>query len=174
MKKTEDIKKILLSFYEGQTTHEEERMLYVYFLTETNLPEELEVDKQVIMSLFASLEKREESLVPSGFDDRLNRLLAKFEAENKEKALAPRRKFRKLLWAGGIAASLVVGIAIGINYIDPFSERNVAENVEERDTFTNPEDAYKATEGALLYTSAKMNKVLARLEKSSDKSGTKN
>ena len=160
------IKDKLLAFYEGKTSREDERALYVYFLTEAELPEELEDERDMFMSLFES-DKGDEIAIPSNLEGDLHRLIDRM-GENEAKG-ASRHKRRRLLWVGGVAASLILGLFLGGKHLDMFSDNEKVEYVVERDTFTDPQDAYNATEGALYYTSAKLNKVFERMEKSSDK-----
>lgn len=163
---SENIKNKLLAFYEGRSSREDERALYVYFSTEAELPDDLKEDRDAFMLLFESGESGDVA-VPAGLEDDLNRLIDRLGRD--EAKGVSRHKKRRLLWIGGVAASLVVGLFLGARHLDMFSDGDAVEYVAERDTFTNPEDAYKATEGALLYTSAKLNKAFERMDKESKK-----
>ena len=162
----ENIKDKLLAFYEGKSSREDERALYVYFSTEAELSDDLKTDRESFILLFESGES-EHLAVPSGLEGDLNRLIDRLSGEEKKKT--SRLKGRRLLWVGGVAASLVVGLFLGARHLDLFSDGDAVEYVADRDTFTDPKDAYKATEGALLYTSAKLNKALERMDKESKK-----
>lgn len=166
----ENIRDKLLAFYEGRTSEGEERELFVYFSTETELLEDLEKDKEMFLLLFQS-GKKNEIAVPSNLEDDLNRLIDRL-SENEAKNVF-RHKKRRLFWVGGVAASLVLGLFFGSQHLNIFSESDRSESIAEHDTFTDPEDAYKATEGALFYASAKMNKVLERMDNSSVKNQNK-
>lgn len=163
----EDVKEKLLSFYEGKTSREEERALYVYFSTEENLPEDLEDDKRLFESLI-EVESDRDIAIPHNLKSDLYQLIDRLEIEEKKNE-SFRPKLRKIFWITGVAASFIVVLILGIKHVDFFAGGGTAEVVAEQDTFSDPEEAYKATEKALLYTSAKMNKVLGHLDKGSDK-----
>lgn len=163
----EDVREKLLLFYEGKTSQEDERELYIYFSTEIDLPEDLETDKDVFLALFES-NGNDSVDVPCGFEAELNKLIDGLNEEEKAKEQHSRPRTKRLLWIGGVAASLIFVLALGIKQTGVLTGNRVAETEVEKDTFSDPKEAYKATEEALLYTSAKMNKVLSHLEKSSN------
>lgn len=162
----EDVREKLLSFYEGSTSQEEERELYVYFSTTVDLPEELENDKQIFMSLFDINDSIE---LPVSLEDDLNRMIDGLVDKDASASRSPQRTITRVLWIGGVAACLALVVVFGIKQIySPNGDSGVAQLEMEKDTFSDPEQAYKVTEEALLYTSAKMNKVLRHLEKSNN------
>lgn len=136
--KTEDIKKLLQKFYAGESSAEEEKILASFLLHE-NLPDEFLTDRQV----FAALHENSCPL-PQNWEQKIELLIDSFE-ETKEVKQPQRAKLSPWkFWTVGIAASLA--IAFGVQQLQ---ENKQAETTLFTDTYSNTDEAYKATMDAL-------------------------
>lgn len=133
----ENIKEILSRYYDGLTSLDEEKLLKKYF-KEHQIPESLLTD-QAIFSFTRS--------------DEIN-LFPEHEIWDKIKQKESKQhKFRIVIGVvSSIAASLVILISIGTWY--HFSSEK--HNSLAVDTYSNPEDAYKAVEKYLGFASSKL------------------
>ena len=136
MTKTEDIKRLLVSYYDGQTTEEEEETLRSYFNGD-HTDAGLEEDR----AFFAALQPKE-CPVPEGLEDRLRRDV----------------RHSSLRWIVGIAASLLLLFAAG-TIVHQHENTSSAQ-----DTYTNAKDAYAETSRALMKFSKTLNKGIAATE----------
>lgn len=170
--RTENIKKLLTAFYEGETSQEEELLFYHYFLEEQTIPDYLLKDKEMFLKLY---DKENTIGVPNNLESKLNNLIDKLEQEEQNKgksgsAIDNKKSVRiqnlNWRWVGAIAASILIVVTTGI-FLQDNSFDNTAQNESgftRKDTFTDPEDAYKETEKALLYASSKLNKGMEQIE----------
>lgn len=144
--KIEEIEKLLDEFYEGNTTEKQEEALRYYFETQ-EVPEHLRNEKE----LFLSFRQDDCVEVPTGLEDKLNRMIN--EKEEARRFFRRNKSQRNWRWVGGIAASLLLlfGIGYGIsNYQSNHME-------QPQDTFSNPQDAYKVLQATLIEVSADLN-----------------
>ena len=134
----EQIKPLLSRFYEGQTTPEEERLLADFFLHE-EIPEELQEDKQ----LFLTLAEISDQEMPTDIAEEITAFVNHL-GQTEKKQVLPEVKQRKgiiyhlktppKMWYR-VAATVAILLAIGggvISYqqqIDPF--RNTCATAEE-------------------------------------------
>lgn len=143
----EEIEKLLVEFYEGNTTESQEETLRHYFET-YEVPEHLQREKE----LFLSLRQNEYVEVPTGLEDKLVRMIDEKEEETRH-FFHRNRTQRNWRWVGGVAASLIIlfGIGYGIS--------NYRNNGIEppQDTFSNPQDAYTVLQATLIEVSADLN-----------------
>lgn len=133
----DNIKDILSRYYDGLTSIEEERLLKKYFV-EHRIPESLIADHAIL-----SIGKQEDvSFYPT------NELWDKIR-QNESK----QHRFRKTVrLVSSIAASLLIVVSLGIGfYISSEKSSNMA-----IDTYSNPEDAYKAVQKYLGFASNKL------------------
>lgn len=155
------IEKLLEAFYEGNTTPWEEKMLYDFF-SQTNIPKHLHEEK----AFFQKLNSLQPHEIPMEMENRLETLIDKLEAEEKEKStilhLSPNNS-RKInwKWVGSIAASLLIILSTGIF---TYNKKLHHKNHMLVDTFSDPEEAYVETEKALLFVSNKLNKGFDQME----------
>lgn len=155
----EYIKKLLDLFYEGQTTLDEERLLFEYFGKE-DVPAFLKSEQQIFLNLY----EKEKCFVPLDLEANLSLLithLEEYEAENIK--LKPKKRLLTDSWKlmSSIAASIVIVLCIALSF------NKIKHNTEEvamQDTFSNTEDAYKETQKVMLLVSAKLNKGSDQLE----------
>jgi len=133
----DNIKSILSKYYDGLTSIEEEKLLKKYFV-DYQIPESLLAD-QAILS-FGSPE--EVTLYP-------NNELWDLIKQNELK----QNKFRKTIrLVSSIAASLLIILSLGIGYYLTSAKQDLMAT----DTYSNPEDAYKAVQKYLGFASSKL------------------
>ena len=77
--KVEEIERLLAEFYEGNTTESQEEALRDYFRT-TEVPEHLQKDKEIFLSLNQGADRDVE--VPAGLGDKLSRLMKRLKKNN--------------------------------------------------------------------------------------------
>ena len=134
------IKPLLVKYYDGSTSVEEEALLKAFF-EQKDIPDYLKPDKE--MFLFYASEKEEEYL-PDFEKDILQAI--EYEKESKESKI---RHFPKYLyWVSSVAASLLIVLSLYFYQKSPSLE----------DTYDNPELAYLETKKVLYYVSSKLNK----------------
>ncbi len=114
MKNINEIKEMLNAFYEGITTQEEENQLKEFF-SQNNLPEEMQIEKEIFFSLF----ERDEIPTPDGMENRLSSMIDDLEErDQKPKKVENTTKRRLWLEIGGIAASVCLLISIGLSILN--------------------------------------------------------
>lgn len=158
-----DIKNLLLSFYEGETSKEEEKTLSDFFATES-IPEDMEVERKIFMRLYSA----QQNDVPADLEAKLNLLIDNLEEEDANKQtppiVLPTKHFSNpLRWAMSIAAGILIIISAGL-----FAYLGNNENEMLVDTYSNPEEAYMETQRTLLLVSGKLNKGIQKMEKVND------
>ncbi|MDU1905553.1 MAG: hypothetical protein E6772_12290 [Dysgonomonas sp.] len=148
------IEKLIEAFYEGNTTPQEEKILYDFF-SQKDIPMHLQKEKVFFQELY-SIQARE---IPVGMEERIETLIERLAEEEQENIVAipasgGNMKPINWRWIGGIAASLFIILSVGIfTYNQKFHHRN-----HMVDTFSDPKEAYLETEKALLLVSNKLNK----------------
>lgn len=151
MKHTDDIKRIIEAYYEGTTSEQEEEALKQW-LASDDCPPELEKEKQ----LMAALEQLSPDMPPVPLDLE-ERIAAAIDAEAHAPATPHRRSPRLWIWAGSIAASilLLAGVA-RLTGFNGFSQ-------QPQDTFSDPQEAYAMLRSTLMEMSAHLNEGLAQV-----------
>ena len=96
---------------------------------------------------------REEQKLPQGLSERLELYIDQLAIEDQQKQLK-RVKMRALYWLTGVAAALLLGIALF------FQTENANMRPTTADTFNNPEEAAIAAQEALAFLSTQLNKGL--------------
>jgi hypothetical protein len=144
------IEQLLQAFYDGDTTPEEEEMLFNFFNSE-NINDKWHTERDTFNVLYDS----EEVPLPKGITKRLESAIDKHIAETTQKSSR-----RKIFIAISSAAAIAL-LCIGLFFI---YEKDTKSQMF-TDTFTNPEDAALATEQALIFVSDKLNHGLSSLEK---------
>lgn len=109
---TNDIKALIEAYYEGNTSTEEENILFTYFSGD-DIAEELQAEKEY----FLQTSKLERADMPSGFPSRIDALFEDIE-RNETKSI--RWKYT-LVWASSIAAAVAI-IFIVANTRNPDSQ----------------------------------------------------
>ena len=137
----EQIKSLLSSFYEGQTTPEEERLLAAYFRRE-NVPEELQEDKQ----LFLMLAQISDQEMPTDIAEEITAFVNNL-GQTEKKPVLPEVKQRKGIiyrlktppkMFYRVAATVAILFAIGGMFVH--QQRTLATDPF-RDTCKTPEEA---------------------------------
>lgn len=154
--KVEEIERLLAEFYEGNTNEQEEKLLKDAFKTE-ELPEHLRQERRLFLHLFSEEAGKD---VPAGLEEKLNRMIDE-KAEEEQHFFRRNKAKRNWRWVGGIAATLLLLVGIG------YGIANMGEGMRPptpRDTFSNPEDAYKVLQATLLEVSVNLNKGIEQVE----------
>ena len=150
MTKTEDIRRLLDRYYDGQATEEEESTLFSCFRgddTDAVLEEE--------RAFFTALQP-EECPVPEGLEGRISRQVSQWNTI--ETGTLRTARHSNLRWIVGIAASLLLLFAAG-TIVHQHENTSSAQ-----DTYTNAKDAYAETSRALMKFSKTLNKGIAATE----------
>lgn len=159
-----DIKSLLHSFYEGETSKEEEKILSDFFETES-VPKDMEDERRIFLKLYSAHRNN----VPAHLEERLNTLIDNLAEEESHKTshitLPTRHLSKSMRWAMSIAASVLIILSAGI-----FAHfgNNGNNNKMLVDTYSNPEEAYLETQKTLLLVSGKLNKGIKQIEKVND------
>jgi hypothetical protein len=149
----ERIRDLLAEFYEGNTSREEEALLMDFFL-HSDLPEGMEADRMLFLSL---ADAAKEEIPDKDFDEKLIALLTK---PSEKKGIAKMKGF--IYPATGIAAGFL--LLIGMYFF--ISERQSDVIVSEYSEYTIDEAqiAYEEARNALLLVSHVMNTGTRELE----------
>jgi hypothetical protein len=153
MESVEEIRKRLDRFYLGETTLEEEKMLYEYFSSHT-VPEEFLPDKDLFLTMGSG-----EDAVPVPED--LNQKI--IDSIDRVERKATRTRRISVFSLSGLAAGLLIMIAVYLFYIRTDTSPMLADN-QMVDTYENPLDAYEEAKRTLAYVSAKLNHGTSELE----------
>ena len=105
--KVEEVERLLVQFYEGNTTEEEESSLIHFFCTE-KVSAELGKDQQLFLFLH---QQKEKPSLPEGLESKLSRLIDE-KAEEERRFFHRNRSKRNWKWVGSIAASLLLLMVI--------------------------------------------------------------
>lgn len=144
--KKEEVKEMLARYFDGQSSEEEEKALYRFFLAADDLPEELQAERSLFLSLHGDF--MTEVVVPDGLEATLERLIDR-------KAASSRRRW--LRW-GGIAASFLLLLGGSVLFVES--------RQEPQDTFTNPEDAHRALQAIFMEMSQTWEEGMEQIEAS--------
>lgn len=108
----DEIKRLLNTYYDGNTSIEQEKLLCDFFATTTDIPAELETERQLFMALQSATKididipaDLEQSLI-AHIDN-----LGRQETQN-------RRKWIKPFSIISVAASIIILIAIGLKFVN--------------------------------------------------------
>ena len=148
------ITQLLAAFYNGDTTYEEENILYCFFNSE-DVSEKYHTDRD----LFRVLYDPARIPLPEGLSVRLEAGIDNHIAGSAN--LLSHVKTRRLL-ISILSAAAVILLCAGLFFI-PKSTQNHSDFIA--DTYTNPEEAAIKAEQALIFISSKLNEGLAPLEK---------
>lgn len=138
MKDYNHIEKLLVRFYNAETSEQEEQELQDFF-HHGEVPPHLLAEKEMFLQLQAS-DTRE------GMEERLGNLINQWELS--EQKTQKKRRIFHLQWIGSIAASLLLVIGISLYLHEP----------QRKDTCATPEEAYAHAERALIMFSEALNK----------------
>ena len=138
MKDYNHIEKLLVRFYNAETSEQEEQELQDFF-HHGEVPPHLLAEKEMFLQLQASD-------TPEGMEERLGNLIDQWELS--EQKTQKKRRIFHLQWIGSIAASLLLVIGISLYLHEP----------QRKDTCATPEEAYAHAEKALVMFSEALNK----------------
>lgn len=138
MKDYNHIEKLLVRFYNAETSEQEEQELKDFF-RHGEVPPHLLTEKEMFLQLHASD-------TPKGMEERLGNLIDQWELS--EQKTQKKRRIFHLQWIGSIAASLLLIIGMSLYQQEP----------QQKDTCATPEEAYAHAEKALVMFSEALNK----------------
>lgn len=155
--RTDELKSLLDRFYDGMTTETEESRLRE-LLADDGLPDYMAADK----ALLDAMAQDTACDVPEGLESRLSAAIDGWEeAEKKRRRAGTRVRIISMRRIASVAASVAVVLAIGfgVNHYGGSMEQP-----EMADTFTDPNDAYMATEKALTIFANAINRSMDGME----------
>ena len=147
------IKTLLEKYYNGESTLEEEQILYEYFIGD-DVSSELEADKDIFLY---NLDERNKFQNMPDISGEIWNNIKKSDVHHIS------REKKMIYWAYRVAASLLVLLA-SYFFIKNQFDKNQNGEYQIADTYENPEEAYEATKQALLYVSEMMNSGTDHLE----------
>lgn len=150
------IEQLLESFYDGITSVEEEKVLFGFF-TGNGVPDYMEKERKLFLKLYQT----EKTSIPENLEFRLNSLIDTLESANSGDEKRNKISVSHWQWIGGIAASIILFASAGLLLHKNFDKKS---DFVMQDTYTNPEEAYRETQKAMLLVSNKLNKGLEQME----------
>lgn len=158
---TNEIKKLIDAFYNGETSVEEEQLLLNYFNTE-DVAEELLEEKEIFLHMYNA----ELVDVPVGLETKLNDLIDELASEEKKVFKLKAQTNKRQMWVriGSIAAGVALVISAGVYFnkkadsITPPLAQGQTENVDVED-----KEKIKEAQEALVLLSSKFNKGMDQL-----------
>lgn len=152
-----EIKVLTEKYFEGMTSVEEERLLLDYFSGD-NVDASLMDDCKFFMALNGMRVMPEgDEEAESRLRDRLSRQIDGWNMVEKTSIRVARRI--DLRWFGGLAASLLLVLSLGLY----FNSRQEESPITMQDTFSDPRDAAAETQRALMKFSVDLNKGLDKI-----------
>jgi len=156
------IEQLLKVFYNGDTTPEEEALLFK-FLNNENVEEKWHTDRNILNALYDS----SEITLPKGINERLENVLNKHIEETSIPKIEIRHKKRPLqlntrrFYIALTSSAAAILICIGIFFIT--NKQSSSDFIA--DTYANPEEAAIVAEKVLLLVSSRLNQGFTPLEK---------
>lgn len=153
--KVEEIERLLAKFYDGNTDEQEEEALKEAFGTE-EVPVHLQRDKR----LFLALCQKETDLehVPSRLADKLSRMVDE-KADEEQRFFHRNRTKHNWRWVGGVAATVLLLCGMGYSIVNWKDAPPTPQ-----DTFSDPQDAYRALQATLMEVSTNLNMGIQQVE----------
>lgn len=124
-----EIKSLLEAYYDGTTTIEQEKLLCDFFATASNIPPELEADRQLFVELYAKVDEPFD--VPVDLEAKLMSHIDNLERRDTNK----RVNWVKLFSIISAAACVIVIFVIGITF---FSQEEIL--IEQNNSFAKIEE----------------------------------
>lgn len=150
--KTDHIKQLVHKFYLGETSLAEEKILSDFFCRDM-VPDEFLPDKKLFLAL-----NENPINIPQEESEKIKMLIDSFKPESPKKT----KKMPIIYWTVGVAASFA--LIFGVTRFQNQQTRDVFFT----DTYTNPDDAYRATMDALQLFSQNFSKGAETVEKAND------
>lgn len=162
---TEEIKRLLDKYLDGQTTEAEEQQLRASLAGD--VPQELRAEKAMFGAL-AQFEQTATTLmderVASVTEHRMSRMIDQWNRLE----TVQRRKSRShaMKWLTGVAAGMLVLVGVSFYAGQKQQQQSQAQTAAmPQDTYNDPRMAYKETEKALQMLSEKLNQGIEEMEK---------
>ena len=108
----DEIKRLLDTYYEGNTSIEQEKLLCDFFATTTDIPAELESERQMFMALQSAT--KTDIDIPADLEQSLIAHIDNLERQETQN----RRKWIKPFSIISVAASIIILIAIGLKFVN--------------------------------------------------------
>ena len=143
--KQEQVQKLLEKFYNGETTLEEEKKLRDYFLG-GKVPETLAADREYFLAMAGYHDKKTSSSLTTSLEN----LVDAHTPETRESRLHIKPA---LAWSLSVAASLLLLVGVYFTWV----------RQAPKDTYSDPQLAYRETQRVLLYVSQQFNKGAGQL-----------
>lgn len=155
---TAEIKKLLDSFYNGETNQSEELLLLNYF-NSSDVAEELREEQEI----FLQLNSHSSIKIPKSLETNLNNLIDELAIKEKKKTIS-----RKVFIWSSIAASIAVIFTLAIHFNAPSYKADYSSIEEEYDETSDKsqfsESDFKVAEKALLILTSNFNKGMEQLD----------
>ena len=133
----DEIKRLLEAYYAGNTSIEQEKLLCDFFATASNIPPELEADRQLFVELYAKVDEPFD--VPVDLEAKLMSHIDNLERRDTNK----RVNWVKLFSIISVAACVIVIFVIGITFISQeeilIEQNNSFAKIEEKEAVTQDE-----------------------------------
>jgi len=156
---TDNIKKQIEAFYNGETTPEEEQILFGYF-SGKDVAEELFDEKKLFLKMYEAADFPD---VPPMLASKLSNLIDELSLKEEVKAVTiqPQQNKRKLwLWAGSAAAA---GIALLVSVGISFNDKPSIIDTQTATITAEDQQKIKEAQEALLLLSSNFNKGMDQL-----------
>ncbi len=108
----DEIKRLLNAYYDGNTSIEQEKLLCDFFATTTDIPAELESERQMFMALQSAT--KTDIDIPADLEQSLIAHIDNLERQETQN----RRKWIKPFSIISVAASIIILIAIGLKFVN--------------------------------------------------------
>lgn len=152
--KTDEIKKLLDAFYEGNTSPEEELLLKNYF-NSSDVADELLDEKQIFLGFF----EYSPISVPNSLESKLENLIDVLDKRNEKKKLTLKNM---VTWIS-VAASVAILISVGF-YVNNGALRGDNQALVESVNSKMSAEEVVEVENALLLLAANFNKGLGQID----------
>lgn len=153
MKQVDELKSMLEAFYNGTATKQEEETLR-QALTGKECPAELQAERKLFIAWQQTFQTTDAE-PPAGLEERLAAAIDR-RASRPVHAHSGYNRRRVWLWSGGIAASILLCLSIGLHSLSGPTES------EPKGSLTDPEQAYAFLEATLKEMSASLNQGIAQ------------
>ncbi len=120
--KIDNIRQLLEAYYNGDTSIEQEQLLCDFFATATDIPADMEADRQLFLSLATSIVEID---IPNDLENRLNIHINNLDSAEK----LNHRNWIKPFSIISVAVSLIIMFVIGVKYIS-FDQQINNPNIE--------------------------------------------
>lgn len=164
----ETIKKLISSFYEGETSREEEVLLFNYF-SGTDVAEELLEEKELFLQVYEG----EDIVAPAMMESQLVELVDRLARDEQKK-----KKPKQIMFWAGVAASIAAIVSVSIYLNSPTYRGDysgIAKNEEFNESYVGiqqfTEAEYTQAENAMLLLASNFSKGVEQLNDMSSKMG---